>query len=122
MTIKEIAHKLVDLCRQGEFDAAYRELFAEDALSCEPEGMPNGKIQGLENMLAKGAQFEKDTEEIFAMEVSEPLVADNHFAVTMLMDLKMKGRPRMKMEEICMYEVKDGKIVKEEFFYSMPEA
>jgi hypothetical protein len=29
----------------------------------------------------------------------------------------MKGSGRMKMDEIALYEVKDGKIVKEQFFY-----
>jgi hypothetical protein len=28
----------------------------------------------------------------------------------------MKGRGRVKMEELCAYEVKDGKIVLEQFF------
>jgi len=32
----------------------------------------------------------------------------------------MKGQPREKSEEICLYEVKDGKIVREQFFYDMP--
>jgi hypothetical protein len=32
------------------------------------------------------------------------------------MDVTMKGRGRVKLEEICAYEVKDGKIVSEQFF------
>jgi len=48
---------------------------------------------------------------------NEPIVAGNHFAVLMGMDVTMKGAGRMKMDEIAVYEVKDGKIVKEQFFY-----
>jgi hypothetical protein len=33
------------------------------------------------------------------------------------MDCTMKGMGRQKLEEIAVYEVKDGKIVKEQFFY-----
>jgi len=33
------------------------------------------------------------------------------------MDVTMKGAPRMNMDEICLYEVKDGKIIREEFFF-----
>jgi limonene-1,2-epoxide hydrolase len=33
------------------------------------------------------------------------------------MDVTMKGPGRVQMDEIAVYEVKDGKIVKEQFFY-----
>ena len=49
--------------------------------------------------------------------VGEPIVAGNHIAIAMGMDVTMKGAGRMKMDEIALYEVKDGKIVKEQFFY-----
>jgi hypothetical protein len=32
------------------------------------------------------------------------------------MDVTMKARGRMKLEEVCVYEVKDGKIASERFF------
>jgi hypothetical protein len=33
------------------------------------------------------------------------------------MDVTMKGAGRMNMAEMCKYEVKDGKIISEAFFY-----
>lgn len=33
------------------------------------------------------------------------------------MDITMKGQPRMSMEEIVVYEVAGGKIIKEQFFF-----
>jgi ketosteroid isomerase-like protein len=48
---------------------------------------------------------------------SAPVVGGNHFSVAMGMDVTMKGAGRVKMDEIAVYEVKDGKIVKEQFFY-----
>jgi hypothetical protein len=46
-----------------------------------------------------------------------PQVAGYHFAVAMGIDATMKGPGRVKMDEIAVYEVKNGKIVKEQFFY-----
>ena len=48
---------------------------------------------------------------------SEPVVGGTHFAVAMGMDVTMKGAGRLNMDEIAVYEVKNGKIVKEQFFF-----
>ena len=37
----------------------------------------------------------------------------------MALDVTLEGRGRVTMEELCMYEVDDGKIVAEQFFYSL---
>jgi hypothetical protein len=37
--------------------------------------------------------------------------------VMMKLDTTMKERGRSLMEEICLYQVHEGKIVSEEFFY-----
>ena len=47
---------------------------------------------------------------------SAPLIAGDAFALTLAMDVTMKGRGRVKLEEVCVYEVKDGKVVSERFF------
>ena len=115
---KEIADQLVSLCRQGKFDQAVEELYSPDIVSIEPEGAPfSQRTKGLEEMQAKGEKWQSMVEEMYGVEVSDPLVTDNHFSVSMAMDIKMKGGPRSKDAEICVYEVKDGKIVTEQFFY-----
>lgn len=48
---------------------------------------------------------------------STPVVGGTHFSVGMGMDVTMKGMGRIKMDEVCVYEVKEGKITKEQFFY-----
>ena len=48
--------------------------------------------------------------------VSEPLVTDNSFAIVLGMDVTMKEGGRMDIKELCVYNVKDGKIVSEQFF------
>ena len=41
MTTKEIADRLVELCRKGDFEAAQSELFANDVVSIEPHSTPD---------------------------------------------------------------------------------
>ena len=54
--------------------------------------------------------------EMHGLAVSDPLIATNSFACTMKMDITMKERGHMDMTELCVYHVKDGKIVSEQFF------
>jgi hypothetical protein len=54
-------------------------------------------------------------EKVKDTKVSEPLVVGNSFAVTIHMDVTMKGKGQMDMTELCVYEVKDGKIISESF-------
>lgn len=51
--------------------------------------------------------------------VSEPMIIGNHFSVKMSFDAERKDGSDYFLEELCVYEVKDGKIVNEQFFYSM---
>ena len=120
MNTEQIAQRLVVLCREGKFEQAQNELFAEDAVSIEPEGLPPGalgSVSGLEAIRAKGREFQARTEAIHGLTVSEPLVAGNWFSVKMTLDITMKQYGRMQMGEICLYHVRDGKVVREQFFY-----
>ena len=47
----------------------------------------------------------------------QPRVAGNYFTSYMTMDFTPKGGQRMSFGEIGFYEVRDGKIVSEQFFY-----
>jgi ketosteroid isomerase-like protein len=117
MSTVEIANRLVELCRKGEFEAAQKELFSDEAVSIEPYATPDfeKETHGLDGILEKGKKWGEMVEEAHGMDVSQPLLADSSFAVTMMMDVTMKGGQRMKMTELCIYHVKDGKIVSEQF-------
>jgi hypothetical protein len=117
MTTQEIANRLVELCRTGQHEQAYKELFSQDAIAVEPEIAPVKETKGLEALLQKSNAFQEMVEAHHGGTVSEPIVAGNFFSVTMSMDITFKGSPRHTEEEVCVYEVKDGKIVKEQFFY-----
>ena len=118
MTTQEVATQLADLCRKGEFEKAQKDLYADDAISVEPFETPGFKKEekGLDKIIEKGHSFQSMVEDIHSIEISEPLVTGNSFAFTLVMDITMKGQERSKMAEICVYEVKDGKVVSEHFF------
>ena len=121
MTTQQIADRLVELCRIGQSDTAYRELFAQDASSHEMPGVPGGSAHGLEAILAKAEAWDKDVEEIMRFEATDPLVYGHLFSVGMGIQLKKKDGTTTPFEqEICVYETRDGKIVSERFIYSMP--
>jgi ketosteroid isomerase-like protein len=118
MTTKEIAKRLKKLCDKGDFEGAHRELYARDAVSIEPEaaGGFEKETHGLDAIIEKGKKWNDMVSEVHGIDISEPMVAGNTFAVTMRMDTTMKDKKRMDMTELCVYHVKDGKIVSEQFF------
>lgn len=118
MSTQEIATRLADLLGKGEFETAQRELFAQDAVSIEPQASATfaKETKGLRAILDKGHKWESMVEKVHSCSASTPLVAGNAIAMRLAMDLTMKGRGRMQLAEICAYEVKDGKIASEQFF------
>jgi hypothetical protein len=118
MSANETARRLVELCRQGKWEEAQKELFAEDAVSIEPHATPafEKETKGLDAILEKGRRFEAMVQEMHGLNVSEPLVTGSAIAFKLTMDITMKGRPRESWEELCVYQVKDGKIISEQFF------
>jgi ketosteroid isomerase-like protein len=118
MTTQDVANRLHELFNEGKWSEAQAELFSEDAESVEPpqaQGMQT--VKGLDAIKKKGADWNQMVQEVHGGWSSEPLVAGNYISVAMGMDVTMKGGQRNKMDEIVVYQVKDGKIVKEQFFY-----
>jgi len=117
MTTKEVAARFNELAQQGKFEEILTELFAQDAKSIEPEGSPFGNVEGLDNILAKGKQFHDMLEEMHDGYTSEAIAAGNYFTCVMGMDVTLKGMGRQKFDEVAVYQVRDGKIISEQFFF-----
>ncbi len=118
LTTQDVAGRFHNLAQTGQWNQIQDELFSSDAVSIEPENSPGMQsAQGIDAIKQKGKMFDEMVEEMHGGYTNEPTVAGNHFSVAMGMDVTMKGQGRMKMDEIAVYEVKDGKIVKEQFFY-----
>jgi hypothetical protein len=118
MNTQQIAKRLAELCRQGKFEAAQKELFADDAVSIESHATSDfpKETKGLGAIIQKGHKWNEMVEQVHGCTASDPLVSGNAIAMTLAMDITMKGRGRAKMEELCVYEVKEGKIASEQFF------
>ena len=120
MSTEQIAKRLVELCRKGEYEQAQKELYAEDAVSIEMEGSQGlGNAKGLTAIFEKGRQFQGMLEAVHGGSVSEPVIAGDWFSVAATLDATMKGRGRVNMQEICVYGVREGKIFREQFFYDL---
>jgi hypothetical protein len=117
MTTQQIADRLVQLCRKGDFETAQKELFGDNAVSIEPYASPAfvQETKGLKAIREKGEKWNSMVQESHGITVSEPLLAGNSFACTMRFQVTMKERGYMDMTELCIYKVKDGKIISEEF-------
>ncbi len=121
MTIQEVANKIVELCSQGKFDEATDSLYSPDIVSMEASAPPgqSRESKGLAAVKAKGEWWVAN-HEVHSVKVEGPLIAGAHFAVTFKMDITFKPESRrFTMEEIAVYKVAEGKIVYEQFFYSM---
>lgn len=121
MTTQEVADKLVKLCSQGKFSEATEALYSPDIVSMEAGAPPGGsrEAKGIAAVKAKGEWWTAN-HDVHSAAVEGPIVAGSHFSVVFKLDVTFKpeGR-RFKMEEVAVYKVADGKIVYEEFFYSM---
>lgn len=117
MSTQEVANRFYELAKQGQFEEILSELFSTEARSIEPVGSPFQSVNGLDAIIEKGKNWNAMVEEMHGGYTNEPIVAGNFFTCTMGMDVTMKGQPRMKMEEVVVYEVKDGKIILEQFFF-----
>jgi hypothetical protein len=121
MTTKDVANRFSELAKQNDWEKIQNELFSRDAESIEPPQVAEQgglqSVKGLDAIKKKGENFQNSVEQMYGGYTGEPIIAGNFFAVAMGMDCKMKGMDRMKMDEIAVYEVKNGKIVKEQFFF-----
>ena len=116
MNTQQVADKLVGYCREGKNTDAINELYDDNIVSREPA---MGETTGKENVLQKTKNWLESVVEIHSGEISDPLVTGNHFSVVMNYDVTYKEHGRAPMHEIAVFEVKDGKVVSEQFFYTM---
>jgi len=119
MDTNEVAQKWAKMCREGKNLDCINELYADNVVSKEMPGMPGEVISGKQNVWNKSKEWLESVEDFHASSISDPVVAGNWFTAKMGFDCTFKERGRQKMEEVCVYEVKDGKIASEQYFYSM---
>jgi hypothetical protein len=121
---KAIGHKLVEFCRNGLNLDAISSLYSPDIVSVE--AMANAEfpaeMRGIDKVVAKNKQW-YDMNEIHHASAEGPFPHGDRFAVVFHYETTTRSGPRqgqrMKFDEVALYTVKGGKIVREEFFYDM---
>jgi hypothetical protein len=119
MTTQEVASRFNELAQQEKWFELQDELFADDVKSIDPPDSPYfGYAEGKAAVQKKGKDFvSRITAAHKRFTTTEPVVAGNHFAVGREVDITVEGHGRIQINEIMLYEVKNGKIVLEQFFY-----
>lgn len=117
MTTPEIARQLVDLCRNGQFAQAYADLFAPDFESIEPAHTLMPHAVGVEGIQQRAALFHETIKEVHSGYFNEPQVAGRFFSLTLGFEATHTDGVRRNFDEVGVYEVRDGRIVREQFFY-----
>jgi ketosteroid isomerase-like protein len=116
----DVAKKYFELCKNHQNHIAIETLFSPDVVSVEAAAMPGSpaEVRGTKAVLEKGKKW-MDNHEIHSANAEGPWPHGNRFAVRFTYDVtnKPSGR-RMQMDEIGLFTVENGKIVREEFFYA----
>ena len=117
-TIQEVAARFNELAQQEKWFEIHDEFFADDVKSINPPNSPYmGYAEGKAAVRKKGEDFVKKIKDFHGAYTTQPVIGGNHFAVGRGMDITVEGFGRIKIDEIMLYEVKDGKIVSEQFHY-----
>jgi ketosteroid isomerase-like protein len=115
-----VAQELVALCREGRNLDAVNKLYSPRIVSIESSGSPEmpAEMTGIEAIRGKHEWWFANNE-IHSAEVGDPLIGQNQFAVqhTYETTFKPTGERRV-FTEMALYTVKDGRIVREQFFYN----
>ena len=118
MTTEQIAARFHELAQQEKWFEIQDELFADNVRSVDPENSAYfGYAEGKAKVRKKGQDFVSGITELHSAYTTAPVVGGNHFAVGRGMDVTTEKFGRVKIDEIMMYEVRNGQIVLEQFFY-----
>jgi hypothetical protein len=118
MTTQEVAARFDELAQQEKWFEIQEEFFADNVRSVDPPNSPYfGYAEGKAAVREKGKEFVGKIQEVHRVYTSKPLVSGNHFAVGREKDITVQGFGRIQIHQIMLYEVKDGQIVLEQFFY-----
>jgi len=118
MTTQEVANRFHELAQQEKWFEIQDEFFSDDVKSMDPSNSPYmGYAEGKANVRKKGEDFIKKILDFHGAHTTPPVVGGYHFAVGREMDITLEGFGRIQLNEVMLYEVQNGQIVLEQFFY-----
>lgn len=118
--LKSVGETLVAANNDGSYKSLMDKIYDADCVSVESAPPPGGSAEakGADAIRGKWAWWE-DNHEVHETVATGPFLhGEDRFGVIFAMDVtdKQSGE-RVQMQEIALYTVVDGKIVREEFFY-----
>lgn len=123
-SVQQIAEDIAALCRHRRFLDAVERHYSPSIISVEAMDFGLGREQrGIQAIRDKHSFWEQNNE-THGVTVTGPYVGtgelSNQFALRFVWDLTQKGTgTRSSLREIALYTVDGGKVVHEEFFYTM---
>ena len=117
MDTKIIADAFTALCAKGKFNEAGQTYWSDDIVSCEAMAGDMAEIKGRTAVEAKGVAWHA-SHDVHSVNVEGPYVHGHQFLVRFTMEVTPKGAECMKIDEMGLYSVLEGKIVEERFFFS----
>ncbi|MDJ0995445.1 MAG: nuclear transport factor 2 family protein [Dinoroseobacter sp.] len=122
-SLKDIALAVKTANDTNQIDDLLRDYYSEDCVSVEAAPMPgvdSPVSDGLAAIRAKHDWWNNAMEFVSGTVEGPHLHGDDRFALIFKSVMREKASGNeMPMEEVAIYTVKDGKIVREEFFYTM---
>ena len=118
LTTQQVAERFNELAQQEKWFEIQDELFAENVKSIEPPSskfLPNA--EGKSKVRKKGEDWVKKIKVFHGGSTTSPIVAANYFVVGRKKDMTVEDIGRIKIDQLMVYEVRDGQIVSEQFLY-----
>jgi ketosteroid isomerase-like protein len=120
MNTFEVAKKYVELCNKHDNKTILETLFSPDIVSVEAGAPPgaSAEVRGVQAVAEKGVKWMSE-HEIHSAKVEGPWPHGDRFAVRFSYEVTNKpSGKRFPMDEVALFTVQNGKIVREEFFYA----
>src|SRR2546421_8061960 len=117
MSVQTVAHKFVELCRQGKNFDVMRTMYSPTIISVEGDGK---QTSGQNPVIKKSEDWVAD-KTFHGETVAGPFFNGanaDQFAVYFTLDVTPKATgKRITLEEVGVYTVKNDQITREQFFY-----
>lgn len=108
-------HELLEYLQQGRIMDAMKEFYADD---CTMEEPAYGLTDGLPANLEREQKFVDSVKEFRGFEVKNVTTSENAAMYENVMDWVDVNDQEIHVEQVAVQEWKDGKIVRERFYYA----
>ncbi|MGD9981745.1 MAG: SnoaL-like domain-containing protein [Hyphomonadaceae bacterium] len=116
MSTEKIAQAFTAALKAGDFAQA-ETYWADDVVSIEAREGDMKEVRGRDAVHTKGDWWTAN-HDVHSFDVAGPYLNSGQFALRFTMDVTQKASgQRIKMDEVALYTVRDGKISEERFFY-----